>query len=112
MHAYTQLYFPYTDGEDYSTNGGLFTVILPQGQSSVCFNIPIIDDGIPESTETFLIFLNNVNPGVDSSASTSTVQIIDDDGKFFVSSLPHVHNFIYYVCHLFSHSYRSCGAKL
>ena len=79
---HTCLYFPHADGLDYS--GGIFTVILQQGQNRVCLNIPIIDDDLSEPTfiETFLIFLFNLDPGVDNSASTSTVQIIDDDGKF------------------------------
>lgn len=47
----------------------------------MCFNITIIDDAIPEPIETFLVFLNNVEPGVDNSASMATVQIINDDGK-------------------------------
>lgn len=54
-------------------------MIVPQGQSSACLDIFIIDDDISESTETFSVFLNNLSPGVNNSAATSTVQIIDDD---------------------------------
>ena len=56
----------------------MFTVTLPAGQSQICFFIPIVNDDDGEETETFLIFLNNVDPGVDSSASISTVQIIGE----------------------------------
>ena len=70
------------DGDDYV--GGLFPLVLPGGESQVCFNITIIDDAIPEPIETFLVFLNNVEPGVDNSASMATVQIINDDGKILV----------------------------
>ena len=54
---------------------------LSIGASQNCFSISIIDDSMPEEEiETFQIFLSNVDPGVDSSASMATVQIFDDDG--------------------------------
>lgn len=52
------------------------------GESQTCLSIPIIDDLVAEGTETFSIFLSNVDPGVDSSASMSIVEIIDDDSEF------------------------------
>ena len=58
--------------------GGIFTVTLPAGESEVCLNIPIIDNSVADGTRTFLVFLNNNDPGVDATASLSTVQIIDD----------------------------------
>ena len=73
-------YIYYIGGVDYV--GGFFTVTLPAGESEVCLNISIIDDTIAEGTVTFLVFLNNVDPGVDANASMSTVQILNDDGEF------------------------------
>ena len=60
-------------------------MIVPQGQSRACLDIVIIDDDISESTETFSVFLNNLSPGVNNSAATSTVQIIDDDDSKYIS---------------------------
>ena len=77
-NEYSQ-YLVCTDVVDYV--GGTFTVVLPEGETQVCFNISIIDDAIPEDTETFLVFLNNVDPGVDNSAAMATVEIISDDGE-------------------------------
>lgn len=62
--------------------GGIFTTVLPAGESQACLNILIIDDSDAEGIETFLILLFNADPGVDSAASMSTVQIIDDNGEF------------------------------
>ena len=56
----------------------MFTVTLPAGQNQTCFIIPIVNDDNGEQTETFLIILNNVDPGVNPSASISTVQIIGE----------------------------------
>ena len=68
------------DGSDYV--GGSFTAVLSVGESQTCLNIPIVDDSDAEGTETFSIFLINMDPGVDSGASMSTVQIMDDDSEF------------------------------
>ena len=67
------------DSEDYI--GGIFSLVLPQGESQVCFNLTIVDDAMPEPTETFFVFLNNLEPGVDNNAAMATVQIINDDGE-------------------------------
>ena len=68
------------DGDDY-VGLGILSLVLPQGESQVCFNITIIDDAIPEPTETFLVFLNTLEPGVDNNAAMAPVQIINDDGE-------------------------------
>ena len=71
------------DGEDYI--GGIFTVTLSMGMNQNCISIPIIDDSIQEEQiEVFQVFLNNVDPGVDSTASMATVEIFDDDGISFM----------------------------
>ena len=68
------------DGEDFV--GGIFTITLSAGMTQSCLPISIIDDSAMEDEiETFLVFLSNVDPGVDSSTSQATVQILDDDGK-------------------------------
>ena len=55
---------------------------LLRGTSQSCITISIIDDSMLEDQiETFQLFLSNVDPGVDTSASLATVQIFDDDGK-------------------------------
>ena len=58
-------------------------MVLPSGENQICLNITITDDSDAEGTETFSIFLSSDDPGVDSSASMSTVEITDDDDGAF-----------------------------
>ena len=79
------------EGDDYEP--GPFNVTIPAGETSVPFNISIIDDNVFERNETF-------NISVDSSSLPSRVlvqpdcvlmiTIVDDDGE--------LHTHAVYVC--------------
>ncbi|KAJ8020350.1 Adhesion G-protein coupled receptor G4 [Holothuria leucospilota] len=65
---------------DYLRVTGNLFVILPM-ESETSFPIVIIDDDILEETETFLVFLTNVeSPGQIGEECTSTVTVLDNDG--------------------------------
>lgn len=64
-------------GQDYSGTGGLIN--MSAGQSSVTLQIPIINDGISEATETFNVSLINVSSGTLFLPRTTRVNILDDE---------------------------------
>ena len=67
---------PAVNGVDYTPVVG--TLVFNAGQALNTISIPILDDGIPESTETFTVSLANAT-GASISNSTATVSITDDD---------------------------------
>ncbi|MEA5538203.1 DUF4347 domain-containing protein [Limnoraphis robusta Tam1] len=65
-------------GLDYTATNGNLTI--PIGQTTVSFNVPLIDDSLEEPDKTFNINLTNpVGIDVESSILTATVNILDDD---------------------------------
>ena len=71
------------EGDDYDS--GPYNVTFIAGTTSVSFDVPIIDDDIVESRETFNLAVtssslpNNVYRGV---PNVTTVTILDDEGTF------------------------------
>ena len=60
------------------------TIPLTFGPStlSVCTNIEILQDGVLETTENFLVQLNTEDQSVLLSPSTVNVTIVDMNGEF------------------------------
>lgn len=64
-----------TEGVDYFTAAGQRTILA--GQSSVTFDITLVDDDISELTETFFVNLSGTDPDVvtvNDSSATMTIQ--------------------------------------
>lgn len=53
------------------------------GISTSCTDITTINDDIYEENETFFVSLSSTNEDIDISLSTATVQIMDNDGKYY-----------------------------
>ena len=73
-----------TGGDDYIT--GPFNVIIPTGETSVSYNISLVNDDIFEANETFFL---RIDPSslpsrvlVQPDCAT-VVTIVDDDGELF-----------------------------
>ena len=72
-----------TGGSDYV--GRSFSVTFPAGVNVMSFNLPIIDDNIPELAESFTLTLE-IPPAsaamgvIKGSPDTATVNIMDDEG--------------------------------
>ena len=79
------------NGKNFSSN-----VTLSAGLTHVSFNVPIIDDNMVEINEKFNLIINpsllpfNVTVG---NIFQATVNIIDDDGKYFIYSIK-LHNYL------------------
>ena len=67
-----------TAASDFPALGG--SVTIPAGERYATVTVPILDDGIVEETETFLIALLN-NSDVDYILQALRVEIIDDDAR-------------------------------
>ena len=85
-----------SDGQDYT--GGDYPVIFPAGSTRANFSIPITDDDIFESDETFFLTLVIPQPAQNIGVMRgdpfmATVTIIDDDGECSVISFPHTYTF-------------------
>ena len=80
-----------TPGDDYDPASG--TVSIPEGQTSVTFTVPIVDDALGEGDERFEVALTNLTGGA-VLASPATAQaslvITDDDvpGPFVMGPDP------------------------
>ncbi|MCB0116175.1 MAG: DUF11 domain-containing protein, partial [Caldilineaceae bacterium] len=63
-------------GEDYQvvTN----TLSIPAGQSQITFTVPLLDDAVAESTETFSVLLSNPS-GATLADAAGTGTILDDE---------------------------------
>lgn len=71
-----------TPGSDYTAPSG--TVTIPAGQTSATINVPVIDDGDSESTETVVVTLQSITSGdpqiqIDTGQNQATVEITDDE---------------------------------
>ena len=66
-------------------DSGPYTVIIPAGQTTATFDVPITDDMILEGNENFMLTINgtslpdSVTPG---NPDEATVTIVDDDRKY------------------------------
>ena len=82
---YTLFFILYisTAGMDYNVIASVFNVTLSTGAISSSFNIDIIDDVIHEDNETFTITIRLLPSCLSLSlgTSSSTVNIVDSDGK-------------------------------
>ena len=68
---------------DYTS--GPYTVIIPAGQTTATFNIPITDDMILEIDEDFMLTIDgpSLPTGVTrGTPNVTTVTIVDDDRKY------------------------------
>lgn len=75
-----------TAGQDYTTTAG--TLNFADGQSSLTFQVPIINDTLAEGDETVGLALSNpTGPGaVLGAQSTATLTVVDNDVNFRFSS--------------------------
>ena len=69
---------------DYNVTASVFNVTVSAGAISSSFNIDIIDDDIHEDNETFNITIRLLPSCLSLylNVSSSTVMILDDDGKY------------------------------
>ena len=63
---------------EYIDNSLEFT---PEGENTVCTNIPIQDDRTQEGFEVFSVELGTPSGVISGSPDVATVTITDDDGK-------------------------------
>ena len=86
-HMYKVKYFDcihvHTAGMDYDVTASVFNVTISAGTTSSSFNIDIIDDVTHEDNETIVIAVELLPTTLPLSVniSSSTVRIIDNDGK-------------------------------
>ena len=69
---------------DYTS--GPYTVIIPAGQVTATFDVPITDDMILEGNENFMLTINSSSLPDGITRSTpggATVTIVDDESKLF-----------------------------
>ena len=74
----------YTGGMDYTVTASVFNVTISAGATSSSFNIDINDDITHEDNETFNVAIRLLPSCLSLSlnVSSSTVTIIDDDGRY------------------------------
>jgi dienelactone hydrolase len=66
-----------TNGLDYTATNG--TLTFAPGQKVALFTVPILNDGLKESSESFSVTLSNPTNQVLGSQKIATVTIVDDD---------------------------------
>ena len=71
-------------GDDYVTAGGM--LIFNPGEVTKTVSVNILDDNIPEGSETFAISLSGINSSATISDDTAIMTIIDDDGSPTISA--------------------------
>jgi glucose/arabinose dehydrogenase len=64
-------------GSDYTATTG--TINFAAGQTTQTISIPILNDILTESNETFIVTLSNANGAILGSQITSTINILDND---------------------------------
>ena len=64
-------------GSDYTATSG--TITFAAGQTTQTVSIPILNDTVPESNETFSVTLNTPGGAVLGGQTTATVTILDND---------------------------------
>jgi hypothetical protein len=65
-------------GSDYTAQAG--TLIIPAGQSSASFSVPITNDIAPEGGETVLLSLSDASGALLATPSSATLTILSNDG--------------------------------
>ena len=90
----SHIQFVTSDGEDYT--GGDYPVIFPAGSTKANFSIPIIDDDIFETDETFFLTLVIPQPAqaigvMRGDPFMANVTIISDEGECSVAAFPHTY---------------------
>ncbi|MGE5538042.1 MAG: carbohydrate-binding domain-containing protein [Gemmatimonas sp.] len=66
-----------TDGEDFV--GGFFTATMPAGVDQIQVPVTILDDALPESTETLTFSIVTVDNATLFAPRTSLISILDDE---------------------------------
>ena len=64
-------------GEDYTATGG--TLTFEAGENLKLLNVPILNDGLKESNETFQLYLTNAPAEMLGAAMTATITLVDND---------------------------------
>ena len=78
---------------DYDYNSGPYNVIVPAGVTNIIFTVPIIDDNIIESNETFVLTIKEYSLSqylAYGSFGATLVTIVDDDCKLRVLLLTYI----------------------
>ena len=77
---------PRTGGEDYEAFSQ--EIILQPEENSINVTIPVFSDGVLEARELFDVFLSGgLGVVVASGGGEVTVEIVDEDGKWYVPDL-------------------------
>ena len=92
----SHIQFVISDGEDYT--GGDYPVVFPARSTKESFSIPITNDDIFETDETFFLTLVIPQPAqaigvMRGDPFMATVTIINDDGECSVTTLPLTYTF-------------------
>jgi len=66
-----------TSGADYASVAGVATIAA--GETSVSIDIPIVNDGVSETTETFSVSIVSIDSGTLLFPRTATIKILDDE---------------------------------
>ena len=75
-----------TDGGDFTSVNG--TLDFADGETSKTFEVPIIDDSVPENSETVLLTLSNPTGGaIAGPRTTATLTINDDDTALLLNEV-------------------------
>ena len=61
------------------------TVIIASGEMMNCSTVMVVNDRLLEEDETFTIMLTSSDTGVNLGISQTTITIIDDDCKRFLT---------------------------
>lgn len=75
-----------TPGADYTSVSGVATIAA--GETSVSINIPILNDGLSESTETFSVSIVSIDNGTLLFPRTTTIKILDDENPVTEPTAP------------------------
>ncbi len=70
-------------------------------ETSICITVRVEDDGISDPGEQFIVFINSTNSRVMFTRNTTTVTIIDDDGRC-LTFCPQIDALIIYCSFAFS----------
>ena len=85
------MFIYHTAGADYAET--VQSLVFPAGTSSgayLCVSIPIINDGIAETNQSFSVILTSPSPDVltvSENGGQTTVTIIDDEGLWAVIAI-------------------------
>jgi hypothetical protein len=67
------------------------TVLIPAGATSARFNLAVVDDTVPDGTQTAIITAtpidNNNGQRITAAAASTTIRVLDDDSPFLTESI-------------------------